>query len=398
MTAVFAALAESDSTESMLGMVARSASRLPGWDSAALLMGVQGHTLRGYFSRAGHTPAPLLLSQAECEELCSASDVGAQSNGRLRIIANAEGTVAHALGCRTLAAAHMLRGQRRIGLLVLGSVAGQPTRDATTSDRGEHLGAVVDQIALALEARHLHAELQTAYDDLRAAQESLVESAKLGAVGTLAASIAHDIRNILTPLKLELAMAGPESPLAAARAHVDRLSALAHRLLAISQPSERHHGSVDVKQMVEGIRPLVEHQAELEKIVIRSDWPDDLPPVRGDRSRLEHLFINLMLNGLNAMASRGGVLRLTATRESEFVRVDVSDDGVGIEEMHLQRIFEPFYTTRSNGSGLGLFSVRRIAEEHNGSVAVITTPGQGTCFSVRLPADTGEYQSCASEE
>ena len=126
----------------------------------------------------------------------------------------------------------------------------------------------------------------------------------------------------------------------------------------------------------------------LDHIVIRSEWQEPLPAVRGDRSRLEHLFINLMLNGLNAMASLGGMLRLSGLTDGAYVQVDIADEGDGIEDEHLQRIFEPFFTTRSNGTGLGLFSASRIAEEHKGSIAVASQPGHGSCFSIRLPAIT----------
>ena len=142
------------------------------------------------------------------------------------------------------------------------------------------------------------------------------------------------------------------------------------------------------REVIEGIRPLMEHQAALDHIVIRSEWQEPLPAVRGDRSRLEHLFINLMLNGLNAMASRGGMLRLSGITDGAYVRVDIADQGDGIEDEHLQRIFEPFFTTRSNGTGLGLFSASRIAEEHKGSIAVASQPGHGSSFSIRLPAIT----------
>jgi signal transduction histidine kinase len=242
---------------------------------------------------------------------------------------------------------------------------------------GKNLGRVwtFDDIT---EMRRLQAEV--------AAQESIVQGAKLGAVGMLAASIAHDIRNILTPLKLELAMAGPDSPLASARAHVDRLSALAHRLLALSQPVHREHGAVEIGPLIEGIRPLLQHQADMDGVEIRTNWPEHMPAVLGDRSRLEHLFINLMLNGLTAMSARGGRLELTAKGDGEYVIVDISDSGTGIAPMNLERIFDPFFTTRSTGSGLGLCSVKRIAEEHSGDVTVRSTPGHGACFSVRLPA------------
>jgi signal transduction histidine kinase len=169
------------------------------------------------------------------------------------------------------------------------------------------------------------------------------------------------------------------------KAQVDRLSALTHQLLALSRPTAVHAGPVCIKELLTHIRPLVQPQADVDGVRIVMHFQKDMPPVCGSASRLEHLFINLFLNSVNAMSSDGGALTVKTRMDDGFVRVDVMDTGKGIEPQHLARIFEPFYTTRANGTGLGLFSAKTIVEDHDGKIDVKSKIGKGSCFSVWLP-------------
>src|SRR5207244_835748 len=108
-----------------------------------------------------------------------------------------------------------------------------------------------------------------------------------------------------------------------------------------------------------------------------------------DCVRLEHLFINLFLNALNAMQASGGTLRIEVKEQDSGVQVDVRDTGSGIKPESLPHIFDAFFTTRANGTGLGLFSAKRIVEEHSGKIDVTSQPGHGATFSVWLPAGSG---------
>src|SRR5262249_55226565 len=155
--------------------------------------------------------------------------------------------------------------------------------------------ALADQVALALETHHLHSELRAAMADLQAAQREMVDIEKLRTAGTLAASIAHDIRNILTPLQMELAeMPGPAA--GAVRVQLNRFAALTHRLLAFARPGILEAAPVSVTELVARILPLIGGQAEINGVRIEVRLPPDLPPVLGDASQLEHLFVNLCLN------------------------------------------------------------------------------------------------------
>jgi len=352
---------------------------LPQGRAAVLL--VSGASLCGTLCAPDSPPRALEVS-AESEPAVAAalSEEGLSSLPILQVYDNAP--LARAMGCATVVVAPVRWLERTMGIMALGT--DQPSTALKTRYL-DQLRAVVVQVSLAIRIHQGRTELQTAYDELRAAQGQMVESAKLGAVGTLAASIAHDIRNIMTPLQMELAMATPSPSLTAARAQVDRLSALTHRLLALSRPKEIHPGPVCIKEVLTHILPLIQPQADIDGVAIRTRFEQDLPRVQGDSGRLEHLFINLFLNALHAMAQKGGTLTVAAAPDNGQVRVDVKDTGKGIEPEHLSRLFDAFFTTRANGSGLGLFSVKRIVEEHNGRVSVQSKVGKGTCFSVWLP-------------
>jgi signal transduction histidine kinase len=242
-------------------------------------------------------------------------------------------------------------------------------------------------------------DLRLAYENLQALHSKMVEAAKIGVVGMLGASIAHDIRNIMTPLKMEISLLGDGSATEDALAHMDRLSALTHRLLSLGKPEKLNLGPVSVKDVLLRVIPLVRAQAQVNGIDIVEQLHTELPMIIADFGRIEHLFVNLLLNGLNAMASQGGTLTVAACKRDGGVRIDISDTGIGISEEHLPCIFEPFYTTRANGIGLGLFSARNIVEDHGGEITVSSEAGSGTCFKVWLPsAHPGENAKLREEE
>jgi signal transduction histidine kinase len=221
---------------------------------------------------------------------------------------------------------------------------------------------------------------------LKAAQESILETAQMRAVGTLAVGIAHDLRNILTTLRLEMAAVEASPCQILAEKQLDRLYTLTHSLLALAEEETLHFSPVDVSEIIDFVFRLVEAQAEVDGARLRKRVVRDLPPVRGNARRLEHLFVNLLQNALNAISATGGTVTVTLRQEGEWVRVDVRDTGPGIAPKHLQHIFQPFFTTRANRTGLGLFSARRIVEAHNGEIKIVSKAGKGACVSLWLPA------------
>jgi signal transduction histidine kinase len=225
-------------------------------------------------------------------------------------------------------------------------------------------------------------------------QQQLFETEKLSAVGLLAASVAHDIRNILTPLAIELNLADENDPiqraesLEAMRRQLNSLALLTHRLLALAKPASVERAPTDLAALAARIISLIGSQAKLENVQVVSVVSPRLPSILADSIQIDQVLVNLVLNALQAMrATGGGVLTLTLNRYKDGARVRVSDTGPGIPPAHRRRLFDPFFTTRPDGAGLGLFSCRRIVQAHGGTITVRSRVG-GTQFTVWLPGGT----------
>jgi signal transduction histidine kinase len=246
------------------------------------------------------------------------------------------------------------------------------------------------QLASAL--KNVTGRLDRAENTLSLTQQQLFETEKLSAVGLLAASVAHDIRNLLTPLTIEVSLADQNDPalraesLAAMRQQIDGLALLTHRLLALARPDTLERSPTDMAALVSQILRLVRPQAELENVEIVCMVSPRLPLICADSVQMEQVLVNLILNAVQAMrATSGGTLTLMLDRCKEDARVRVRDTGSGITAQNRRRLFDPFFTTRPDGAGLGLFSCRRIAEAHGGAITVRSRPGE-TQFTLRLPA------------
>jgi len=250
-----------------------------------------------------------------------------------------------------------------------------------------HLEALAEQMNLLLAANALQVQLIETTEELRGAQRQLIQSEKLSVVGTLAASTAHDIRNILASLSMELALTTePQRSLDAVRANLDRFAVLAHRLLSYAKPRMVAKQHVEIDDIIQRVLGLTSAQLHVSNVTVITDIEATLPEVIGDPHQLEHLFVNLVLNAVQAMEPRGGSLAVTAQRTSGAVEIAFRDSGKGMAPEALNVLFQPFASTRSEGFGLGLYSCRRIVEEHNGVISVESAVGQGTTFRIRIPS------------
>lgn len=246
------------------------------------------------------------------------------------------------------------------------------------------------QLASALKT--VTGRLDKVENTLTLTQQQLFDTEKLSAVGLLAASVAHDIRNILTPLTIELSLAdqpdaaGRGEALSAIRQQVDSLALLTHRLLALAKPETQARMPTDLAAMAARILALVGSQAAQENVTLACRAAPDLPPALADEVQMEQVLVNLVLNAIQAMrATQGGHMTLTLDRHAGGVRLRVTDTGPGIAPAARRRLFDPFFTTRPDGAGLGLFSCRRIMEAHGGAIAVRARRGGGTQFTLWLP-------------
>jgi signal transduction histidine kinase len=258
------------------------------------------------------------------------------------------------------------------------------------------LTALARQACLVIVTYILQKDLDQASRKLGEAQEHLLEKEKLAVVGTLAASTAHDIRNILASLSLlissEQERSGPESGsqkddngLTAIREQIRRFDVLAHRLLSYAKPQMIVTQPVELPKVIDSVLAVTAGHFRVGKITLLRSVQKNLPRVAGDPHEYEHLLVNLVLNGVQSMNNSGGSLRINVKRKGSTVSVSVSDTGSGLSDEIKDRLFEPFASTRSDGFGLGLFSCRRIVEHHGGAISARRNPQKGTTFTVLLP-------------
>ena len=256
----------------------------------------------------------------------------------------------------------------------------------------------------------LAARLGDALAEQRRIEAQLIRAGKLGALGEMTAGIAHEIKNPLHALKGTaeiLRDAVPEGVperrmLELHIEEIDRLGQVADRFLSFARPLPASLRPVEPKSLVDRVVSLVATQARKEgvEMVVSADGAWGLPKVTGDPDLLAQLLLNIALNGVQAMAPEGGgTLTFSLGTERQggkgYVRVRVANTGPPVPEEDLERIFDPFYTTKDGGTGLGLSICSRIADEHEGTLAVRNLPeGRGVEFSLALPvaggADAGQ--------
>lgn len=216
---------------------------------------------------------------------------------------------------------------------------------------------------------------------------------RLAAVGTLAAGLAHEVRNPLNSAALQLAVLErrlergepPErtSPIAhIIKGEIDRLDRLVRDFLAFAKPAPLDPRPLDVAALLTSVAELIAPEAEAARVALAIEPAPALPRASGDAERLRQVLLNLTRNALEAMQDRGGLLLLRAHGDGEVVVIEVEDDGPGFTND--LPVFDAFFTTKDAGTGLGLSLVHRIVTDHGGTIRVASQPGR-TCFTFTVP-------------
>jgi signal transduction histidine kinase len=247
----------------------------------------------------------------------------------------------------------------------------------------------------------LAARLGDALAEQRRIEAQLIRAGKLGALGEMTAGIAHEIKNPLHALKGTAEILRDAIPEGAPErrmlelhiGEIDRLGQTADRFLSFARPIPTSPRPVEPRSLVDRVASLVSTQARKEGIdtVVAAAGAAHLPAVTGDPDLLVQLLLNIALNGVQAMAPGGGTLTFSLGTErrggKEDVLVRIANTGPPIPEENIDRIFDPFYTTKDGGTGLGLSICSRIADEHGGTLAVRNlAAGAGVEFTLSLPA------------
>jgi PAS domain S-box-containing protein len=263
-----------------------------------------------------------------------------------------------------------------------------------TPDRLEYVGALMDVTAA-----------KRAQEKLHQAQAELAHVTRVTTLGELTASIAHEVNQplaaVITNGEACLRWLGNERPdLAEARGAVARIirdgnraSEVIRRLRALTKKTDPHKTPLDINDVVYDVVALVQREVLSHRVRLRFDLDADLPPVFGDRVQLQQVIINLMMNGIEAMAGvteRPRELLIRSRRhEGGHVLVAVQDSGIGIDSEHLDRLFTAFFTTKTDGMGMGLSICRSIVEAHGGEMWVSPNDGPGATFQFTIQSHQG---------
>src|SRR5947209_6524871 len=241
-------------------------------------------------------------------------------------------------------------------------------------------------------------DLSEANKNLKKAQAEAQRAERLAALGQLSAGLAHEIRNPLGVIKgsAEMLKEKVESsnPLAKELSsyiytEVNRLSALVGRFLDFARPSQLVLISQDLPQLVDKSLKYVMEQPVAARVKVEREYAAGLPPVMLDEQLCDQVFTNLLSNACEAMGEQGGTLKIRihpTNPGNQDVMVEIEDTGPGVPADLKEQIFNPFFTTKKTGVGLGLAIVTKIVDAHGGSVRVTSQPGRGACFQICFPA------------
>ncbi|MEW5959101.1 MAG: GAF domain-containing protein [Chloroflexota bacterium] len=293
---------------------------------------------------------------------------------------------------------------------------------------------LADQLAIAIENARLYQAEQEQFRRLQQLQTQLIQTEKMVALGRLTAAIAHEISNPLQAIQNSLTLLkrkldGPQRQekimryLNIADEEIERISTIIRRMRDFYRPSrperpqaassfldllggfyqsaQQNWQTIDLQPILEDILQLAGKQLQHNGVMVKTSWADPAGLVQGNPDHLKQVFLNLILNAIDAMAAQGGTLYIRTFLEAEsqtslangvaaeggsVVRLEFSDTGEGMSPETIARIFDPFFTTKEHGSGLGLATSYQIIKAHRGEITVESRPGLGTTFNIFLPA------------
>jgi signal transduction histidine kinase len=251
---------------------------------------------------------------------------------------------------------------------------------------------------LARSFNEMSEELQLLQRRMEEANKRLIQVEKLASIGHISAGIAHEIRNPLTAVKLNIQKLSENQNLDEAdrvnleisQEGIAQIEKFIKELLNYARVSELNLDWFDMDQIIDGSVKMIADSLELKGVTVERRYGADLPQVRVDADKVRQVVLNILRNSLEAMQTGGKIticVQRTDTASGPRLRTEISDDGRGVPRKDWENVFEPFYTTKASGIGLGLAIARKILEQHSGTIRVTAQEGAGSCFEILLPCE-----------
>ena len=258
-------------------------------------------------------------------------------------------------------------------------------------------------------------ELAMAFNEmsisLKAQQHKLQQSERLAAVGELAAGLAHEVKNPLAGIKISIEVLKNELPLEQEDKEIflkiineiNRIESLLKNMLNYARPSKPQPELINIHEILDGIIKISEFSLKNPKdlsqvtkdIHFEKDFGADMPQIFADPGQLQQVFLNIILNAIDAIKEQGTISIKTTKTPDDTMQILISDTGKGVDPETIKMIFNPFFTTKSKGTGLGLAICKRLIDQHRGTISVSSNPGGGAIFLITLP---GKQESQEQEQ
>jgi signal transduction histidine kinase len=252
------------------------------------------------------------------------------------------------------------------------------------------LGPVLIYCILSAIAYILLARFYSYIKSLSLMYEDLNQKEKLATIGQMAAAVGHEIRNPLSSLKGFTQLQNERYPntndfYPIMIQEIDRINMIVNDLMYLGKPKEIHLGKESIEGIIAYTLSLTRQLAENQAVTIETLMEGPLPPLECDSKQLKQVFINLIKNAIEAMPGGGNIKIIVKVINGQKMSISIEDDGIGIEEDKIKNIGKPFYTTKSDGTGLGLMVTNQIIKDHNGSFNIQSRQEDGTRVEVILP-------------
>jgi len=235
-------------------------------------------------------------------------------------------------------------------------------------------------------------KLRTQSEKIISIEEELRRSEKLATLGEMAAILAHEIRNPLGSIRGTAEILKDDYPANSSKhefieiqiKETERLNNVVEDFLRMAKQNHPQLEACPIAAELDTIVTILKNDAAISNVTITLNNISPTLLIKGDAEKLRQALLNVMINAIHA-ATGGGVIEISAAEQGEYCELYIRDNGKGMTSETIKNIFEPFFTTKESGTGLGLAITRKIIAAHGGDISVISSPGEGSCFTIRLP-------------